>query len=465
VLNTDAVKFLLDALIRKHKEKLFIGEVGWFNAGSKRVFIHPLNQSALIEHGLYCDLEQKDAELFKYINPSKQHEVVRELLVEGRLLGVKIILGVASLFIDEHTAGFTTFDVGPRGSGKTTTSQFVMNLFYSTNAQTTLNATETGFELYMRKFHNLPILFDETALISDSKLQERIFKIASGTGKLRGTKNLSVDVTLLKSVVFVTGEIDPRFERRGAERRYIIVPTEGWENYTEKFTPLELHKLMQECCGCGFDYIKFLEQSDVEIKIKLSDEFSIFTFTKLIEKSFNFLAKFYNLSWQEISNLEKSLHTLLSYQLEKVDLSIEKFLSDFAEFLLSRAAYFVIRNSTAQAIPRNAIYGEIDPQEQKLYITREALEKFKEFARLDLRTILKLFEDAEVLVPVYVSEKGKTKKKYTKARRIKYLDTSFVASVYEFDLKKIAEIIGGTEFTSAMLQNAEKTNLDDKIPF
>jgi len=464
VLNAETLKFLLDALIKRHKEKLFISEVGWYKVGSKRVFIHPLNQSALLEHNLYCDIDQKDAELFKYINPSKQHEVVKKLLVEGKLLGVKVIFGVASLFIDENLQGFTVFDIGPRGSGKTTTSLFITSLFYSTNAQTTLNATETGFELYMRKFHNLPILFDETALVSDSKLQERIFKVASGRGKLRGTKNLSVDVTLLKSVIFITGEIDPRFERRGAERRYIIVPVEDWHNYTEKFTPAELHKLMQECCGCGFDYIKFLEQHDVEIKIKLPEEFRIFTFTKLIEKSLNFLAKFYNLTWQEISNLEKSLHALLSYQLEKVDLSLEKFLSDFAEFLLSRAAYFVIRNSTAQAIPKNHVYGEIDPEEEKIYITKECLEKFKEFARLDLRTILKLFEDAEVLIPLYVSG---TKKRYTKPRRIKYLNSSFVASVYEFDLKKIAEILGGSDFASTMVKNAEKTNEleDDKIPF
>jgi len=465
VLNAETLKFLLDALIKRHKEKLFVNEIGWYKTGSKRVFIHPLNQSTLLEHNLYCDLEQRDAELFKYINVQKQHEVVRKLLAEGKWLGVKVILGVASLFIDENLQGYTVFDIGPRGTGKTTSSQFIMSLFYNIHTPVTLNATETGFELYMRKFHNLPILFDETALVSDSKLQERVFKVALGTGKLRGTKNLSVDLTLLKSVVFVTGEVDPNFERRGAERRYIIVPAESWENYTEKFTPAELHKIMQECCGCGFDYIKFLEEHDVEIKIKLSEEFRIFTFTRLIEKSLNFVAKFYNLSYQEISNLEKSLHTLLSYQLEKVDLSLEKFLSDFAEFLLSRANHFVIRNTLSQSIARNYIYGELDPEEQKLYITREGLEKFKEFVRLDLRTILKLFENAEVLIPVYVSEKNKTKKKYTKARRIKYMDTSFVASVYEFDLKKISEIIQ-EPFTSAMLQNAEKTDLDDdKIPF
>jgi hypothetical protein len=467
VLNAEALKFLLDALIKRHKEKLFISEAGWYKTGSKRVFIHPLNQSTILEYNLYCDLDPKDAELFKYINAPKQHEVVRKLLAEGKLLGVKVILGVASLFIDENLQGYTVFDIGPRGAGKTTSSQFIISLFYNIHTPVTLNATETGFELYMRKFHNLPILFDETALVSDSKLQERIFKIAGGIGKLRGTKNLSVDLTLLKSVVFVTGETDPQFERRGAERRYIIVPAESWENYTEKFTPAELHKIMQECCGCGFDYIKFLEEHDVEIKIKLSEKFGIFTFTRLIEKSLNFLAKFYNLSYQEISNLEKTLHALLSYQLEKVDLSSEKFLSDFAEFLLSRAAHFVIRGSTAQAIPRNAIYGEIDPQEQKLYITREALEKFKEFARLDLRTTLKLLEDAEVLIPLYFEKNGETKKRYTKPRRIKYLTTNFVASVYEFDLQKLSEHIGGPDFTSAIVKSAEKTDdlEDDKIPF
>jgi hypothetical protein len=221
---------------------------------------------------------------------------------------------------------------------------------------------------------------------------------------------------------------------------------------------------MQECCGCGFDYIKFLEQHDVEIKIKLSEEFRIFTFTRLIEKSLNFLAKFYNLSYQEISNLEKSLHTLLSYQLEKVDLSIEKFLSDFAEFLLSRASYFVIKNSTAQAIPRSYTYGEIDPEEQKIYITKECLEKFKEFARLDLRTILKLFEDAEVLIPLYFEKNGETKKRYTKPRRIKYQTANFVASVYEFDLQKLSEHLKGYDFTSAIVKSAEELE-DDKIPF
>jgi hypothetical protein len=442
ILDGHNIKFLLDALIRNHQEKLFISEIGWFRTGSKRVFIHPLNQSALIEHSLYCDLDLKDTEHFKYINASKQHEIVRELLIEGLWLGVKIVLGVASLFIDENMAGFTVFDVGPRGVGKTTTSQFVMSLFYNVNVPMTLNATETGFELYMRRFHNLPVLFDETALISDSKLQERIFKIAGGMGKLRGTKDLSIDITLLKSVVFVTGEVDPQFERRGAERRYVIVPVDHWGNYTMKYAPQTLHKIMRMACGCGFDYIKFLEQEgDIETEIQIPEQFQIFTFTRLIEKSFNLLKKFYNLSRQEINTLERNLYALLSYQMEKLDLSLEKFLSDFAEFLLSRAPHFIIRNSSVQQIPRNRVYGEIDPLAEKAYITRECLEDFRDFVKLDLRTILKLFEDAEVVSVFYTTDATGAVKRYTKAKRIKYMDSEITASVYEFDLKKVSETI------------------------
>jgi hypothetical protein len=322
----------------------------------------------------------------------------------------------------------------------------------------TLNATETGFELYMRRFHNLPILFDETALISDSKLQERVFKIAGGVGKLRGTKDLSIDITLLKSVVFITGEVDPQFERRGAERRYILVPVDHWGNYTEKVSPQDLHQLMRIACGCAFDYIKFLEQEgDVEIEIELPDYFQIFTFTPLIEKSFNFLKKFYNLSRQEISMLERSLCALLSFQLEKLDLSLERFLSTFAEFLLSRAPHFVIRNSLDQQVPRNLVFGEIDPISEKVYITRECLEYFRDFVKLDLRTILKLFEEAEVISVFYSTDATGSVKRYTKARKIKYAGTEMTVSVYEFDLKKISENIVN-ELAGAVIRSAGRPN-------
>jgi hypothetical protein len=455
ILDGSNLRFLLDALIRNHREKLFLQEIGWYRMGSKRLFVHPLNQSSLIENGLYCDLDSKEVEHFKYVNASKQHELVRELLVEGRWLGVKIVLGVASLFIEDNLSGFTVFDVGPRGVGKTTTSQFVMSLFYNVNVPMTLNATETGFELYMRRFHNLPVLFDETALISDSKLQERIFKIAGGMGKLRGTKDLSVDITFLKSVVFITGEVDPQFERRGAERRYIIVPVNSWEDYTGKVKPSELHQLMKVACGCAFDYIKFLEEEgDVEIKIKLDERFQIFTFTPLIEKSLNFLKRFYNLSKWEVMNLEESLNALMSYQLEKLDLSIEKFLSSFMEFLLSRAPHFVIRNSLSQQVPKNLVFGEIDPVEEKVYITRECLENFKEFVKLDLKTILKFFEEASVVSVFYVEDGGKMVKRYTKARRIKYMDAEMTVSVYEFDLKRISESFL-KELTGAVMKSKE----------
>jgi hypothetical protein len=457
ILDGSNIKFLLDALIRSHREKLFLQEIGWYKAGGRRLFIHPLNQSSLVEAGLYCDLDPKEVEHFKYMNVSKQHELVRELLIEGRWLGAKIVLGVASLFIDEGLTGFTVFDVGPRGVGKTTSSQFVMSLFYNVNVPLTLNATEVGFELYMRRFHNLPILFDEAALVSDSKLQERIFKIASGMGKLRGTKDLSVDITFLKSVVFVTGEIDPQFERRGAERRFILVPVDDWGNYTKRVSPQELHQLMRIACGCAFDYIKYLEQEgDVEIKMSLPADFQIFTFTQLIEKSFNFLKKFYNLSKLEVSVLYDNLCALMSYQLEKLDLSLEKFLSTFTEFLLSRAPHFVIRNSLGQQVPRHLVFGEIDPVSEKVYITRECLEHFKDFVKLDLRTILKLFEDAEVISVYYVPDGGGMVKRYTKARKIKYMDTEMTVSVYEFDLKKISENIV-KELAGAVMRGVDKS--------
>ena len=476
ILDMHNIKFLLDALIRNHKEKLFLQEIGWYKIKNKRIFIHPLNQSALIEQGLYCDLEPKDIEHFKYINPTKQHEIIRKLLLEGKWLGVKIVLGAASLFVNENMPGFTVFDVGPRGVGKTTTSQFVINLFYKMDTPLTLNATETGFELYMRHFHNLPVLFDETALISDSRLQERIFKIASGIGKLRGTKELSIDITFLRSVVFVTGEWTPQFERRGAERRFLIVPADGWENYTELFTPAELHKIMRESCGCAFDWIKYLEQKgNIDIEIELPGDFEIFVFIPLIEKSLNLLASFYNLTRREISELEKNLCILLNYQLEQLDISVAKIFADFSEFILSRAPYFLIENSLSQQVPRTKIYGVIDPLSNKAFVTREFLEEFKNHIKLDLRTILKIFEDNQVITPTPIPTARGVKKRYTRAKRIKYLGTDIIASVYELDLSKISDTLAGDVTQEAIRQLSSPNPLaeiletedesEDEVPF
>jgi len=472
ILDMHNIKFLLDALIRNHKEKIFLREIGWYKLKNKRIFIHPLNQSSLIEQGLYCDLEPKEIEHFKYINSHKLHEIIRKLLIEGRWLGVKIVLGAASLFIDENKPGFTVFDIGPRGVGKTTTSQFIINLFYNINIPITLNATETGFELYMRHFHNLPVLFDETALISDSRLQERIFKIASGIGKLRGTKELSVDITLLRSVVFVTGEWSPQFERRGAERRYLIIPVDEWENYTGLFTPAELHKIMREACGCAFDWIKFLEQKAPETEIELPGDFGIFVFVPLIEKALSLLMDFYSLDHKEISELEKNLCILLNYQLEQLDMSVAKIFADFSEFILARAPYFLIENSLSQQVPRTKIYGEIDPLSNKAFVTREFLEEFKDHIKIDLRTILKIFEDNQVIIPTLIPGGRGVKKRYTRAKRVKYLGTDIVASVYELDLSKISDTLAEEVSQEAIRQLSSPNPLaefpddeEDEIPF
>jgi hypothetical protein len=199
------------------------------------------------------------------------------------------------------------------------------------------------------------------------------------------------------------------------------------------------------------------QEGDIEIEIELPEHFQIFTFTPLIEKSFNFLKKFYNLSKQEISILERNLCALMSYQLEKLDLSLERFLSAFTEFLLSRAPHFVIRNAYDQQIPRNLVFGEIDPVSEKVYITRECLEYFRDYVKLDLRTILKLFEEAEVISVFYTTDATGTVKRYTKARKIKYSGTEMAVSVYEFDLKKISENIF-SEFTEAVSRKTSRPN-------
>jgi hypothetical protein len=153
-------------------------------------------------------------------------------------------------------------------------------------------------------------------------------------------------------------------------------------------------------------------------------------------------------------------------------MSVAKIFADFSEFMLSRAPYFLIENSLSQQVPRTKVYGEIDPLSNKASVTREFLEEFKDHIKIDLRTILKIFEDNQVIVPTPIPGARGVKKRYTKAKRIKYLGTDIVASVYELDLSKISETLAEEVSQEAIRQLSSPNPLaefpddeEDEIPF
>jgi hypothetical protein len=469
ILDYKNLDYLWTALLEQRKEKKFISELGWFDLNeNKKLFIHPLNNSFLVKYNLFCYLDESFKQMFWYSNTEKQHEIVKNLLEEGKILGAMIVFSACSLFLNPRQPGFTIFCIGPRGIGKTTSAQFIISLFYDCNSPLTWEATLTGMELYLRRFKNLPVLFDETTLSRDKTLLEFIYMLGSGVGKLRGTKKLSIDIGKIYSIVFVTGEKEPDFPTKGAERRSIIIFITNWEEYTSLYSKIDLRKTFTSLQGVGFDWIKWLEENqDFEEREELKEEFTIFSFYESVERALAFLKNYYQL--QNFDKLKETIEKLLYDQFERVDVHFKRLLDNFTEFLLKYATNFIISGLGTLREPQSGqIFGAIDVEKNKLFLRTEVMRKFCEEAKIDLRTALLKLEEKGILLPnIQQTRRGFLKRWEAKPKRIKYQGQSFVVSVYEFDLEKISEEFRDQLISETMKVEPEKSILDDlkNIPF
>ena len=215
------------------------------------------------DHVLYR--KKKD----KVLNKDAQHELVKAILQEGKLLSVLLVTSVSSLFIKPfNIPGFTAIISGSPGTGKTTASLIATSLFYySDTLLMDAQTTKTGLELMIASLNSLPILVDEAALASvNFTLEDLIFMVSSGKGKARGRKDLTVDYKDLKSNVFWTTEttdID-ELRRSGAFRRSIYLVVDSWDEFTSLFKLKD--RINERYAGCGIDYIQYLKKHMEEIQ-------------------------------------------------------------------------------------------------------------------------------------------------------------------------------------------------------
>jgi len=203
----------------------------------------------------------------------RQHKLVFDILNEGKLLGVLLSISAASILLKPlDLQPITCVIAGNPASGKTTASLIATSLFYkSDTVLLTAGATKVGVELSLASLNSLPFVVDEGALADAAvNLKHLIFSVASGKGRTRGRKDLSVDTKDLISNVFYTTEttdID-EIRRAGAYRRMLYLVIENWEQFT---TVLKIdEKPHKYYAGCGVDYIKHVMNSDALVRSKFS---------------------------------------------------------------------------------------------------------------------------------------------------------------------------------------------------
>jgi hypothetical protein len=320
----------------------------------------------------------------------EQHEIVKEILQEGKLLAVLLTASTSSILIKPlNIPAITVILGGNSGAGKTTSSLIATSLFYySDDVLMNAQATKVGLEIAISKLNSLPILIDEGALAElKLSLSDVIFMVSSGKGKARGRKDLSVDFKELKSNVFWTTEttdID-ELKRTGAFRRMLYFVIKSWSDLTELFKPED--RLNEKYAGCGVDYIKYAIEHMKDIKETFREETQGFSFKyrEITTLAFNLhaglilLEKYYD---TKFINLRKTIDKVLNEAKALFTENKENVVQTFKDFLIANTTLrFHIVNANGvigEKLSNRDIWGEYDANIQTYYILASS---FKEIVK------------------------------------------------------------------------------------
>jgi len=260
----DYISIKLDEFYNKHGDNyqpcLFSKNTGW-NDDNTLFYHYALNDE---KHEL-----SKDHILYKdhkavLLNQKEQHNIVFDLLKEGKTLGVLLAISVSSILLTPlQLQPITVILAGDTGVGKTTAGKIATSLFYKSDGLLlNANNTKVGVELIIDALNSMPVLIDEGALLNSSAdLKNLIFMVASGKGRTRGRKDLTVDIKDIQSNIFFTTETTDvdEIKRAGTFRRMLYLTIKDWTlDLTSLFTAKKGHlEIIKKYAGCGVDYIKF----------------------------------------------------------------------------------------------------------------------------------------------------------------------------------------------------------------
>jgi len=399
---------------------------GW--SDDLRFFYHPsLNDKY---HELYSDHILNTYHKDLVLEKDKQHELVKAVLNEGKLLAVLLTASVSSLLIKPFKLpGITYIISGTGGAGKTTSSLIATSLFYYSDEHLMdAKTSKTGLELTIASLNSLPVLVDEAALAGTNfSLQDLVFMVSSGKGKTRGRKDLSVDFKDLKSNVFWTTEttdID-ELRRTGAFRRTMYLLASTWDDFTSLFNAKD--RINEKYSSCGVDYIQYLieHMEDVKKAFKEQTERLYTEYTDISIIALNIysglilLEAFYNTKFNALrKTINKLLNEAKARFIDSRDNTALQVM-DHLESIAYQKFHIIDKNSEDEIEikpSRYETYGEYDKTNGTYNITGKGIKAIAAELGKNRHLLLQELEKAGVLiaknVPYYTRATGQTIKVY-----------------------------------------------------
>ena len=404
---------------------------GW--SDDLRFFYHPcLNDNY---HELHSDHVLFKLKKNLVIEKDKQHNLVKAILQEGKLLAVLLTASISSLLIKPlDIPGITYVISGNSGAGKTTSSLIATSLFYySDDHLIDAHITKTALELMIASLNSLPVLVDEASLAgANYTLQDLIFMVTSGKGKTRGKKDLSLDFRDLKSNVFWTTEttdID-ELRRSGAFRRMLYIVARSWDDFTSLFDARD--RVNVKYSGCGIDYIKYLIEHMEDIKKafeeqtkRLNTEYGDIAIIPLnIYSGLILFEAFYNTKFNE---LRKTINKLLREAKARFIDSRDNVVIQFRDYIesITYQRFNVINAEDKEgnlntSTSRYETYGEYNKMEGIYYLNAKGLKEIADKLGKNRFILLDELKKAGVLIAKNVPYYTKVTKQRIKVHQIKF---------------------------------------------
>ncbi|MEM4234889.1 MAG: bifunctional DNA primase/polymerase [Candidatus Methanomethylicaceae archaeon] len=341
-------------------------------------------------------------------NIGLHHKLVIEALRDGKYLAVVYAFCLASILNNPlETNPGVLFITGPARAGKTTVAKLGVNLFLpSHNVFVTSHTTSVGFELLMKSLKDLPILFDECVL-KNLDLEKIVFMVASRVGKVRGTKDLSINISDIASNIIFTSEAleQSTFKRAGAQRRLCSLTLDDFQRSAFSALRIEdIHKF-NKCWGAGLDIIEFIvKNKEKVVNLKETEEkaiernslHSLYHVALPMLTAIRVFEEFYHEEFPVTYNTCLALLNEQKEEFEKKTDLVERFRDEFAQFLVQKANQIIDLQNTDKKT-----YGDIIGQKEgeDFFILTKAFADFCYELGLEMKLLIRELVNSNILIP------------------------------------------------------------------